>query len=79
MPHCAGEVVITDPYIPSALVMQQLDGVDPDYLARTTIALKALAARLVAAELDPGSLVYKPNYNLRGPERLVISFDQIKA
>jgi hypothetical protein len=44
-----------------------------------TIALKALATRLVAPELDPDSLVYKPNYNLRGPERLVISFDQIKA
>jgi hypothetical protein len=44
-----------------------------------TIALKALATRLVAPELDPDSLVYKPNYNLRGPERLVISFDQIRA
>lgn len=35
VPHLnAGEVVITDRYIPSALVMQQLDGVDPDYLWR---------------------------------------------
>ena len=33
LPHLdAGEVVITDRYIPSALVMQQLDGVDPEYL-----------------------------------------------
>jgi dTMP kinase len=32
-PHLeAGVVVITDRYVPSALVMQQLDGVDPDYL-----------------------------------------------
>jgi cytochrome P450 len=42
-----------------------------------TIALKALATRLVAPELDPDSLVYKPNYNLRGPERLVIAFSDI--
>jgi dTMP kinase len=35
VPHLdAGEVVVTDRYIPSALVMQQLDGVDPDYLWR---------------------------------------------
>jgi cytochrome P450 len=43
-----------------------------------TIALRALATRLVDAELDPGSLAYKPNYNLRGPEHLVIGFDQIR-
>jgi dTMP kinase len=30
----AGAVVVTDRYIPSALVMQQLDGVDPDFLWR---------------------------------------------
>jgi dTMP kinase len=30
----AGNVAITDRYIPSALVMQQLDGIDPDYLWR---------------------------------------------
>jgi dTMP kinase len=35
LPHLeTGQVVITDRYIPSALVMQQLDGVDPDYLWR---------------------------------------------
>lgn len=43
-----------------------------------TIALKALATRLVDPELDPDSLAYKPNYNLRGPERLVISFNQVR-
>ncbi len=38
LPHVsAGEVVITDRYIPSALVMQQLDGVDPDYLWRINV------------------------------------------
>jgi dTMP kinase len=35
LPHLrTGAVVITDRYIPSALVMQQLDGVDPDFLWR---------------------------------------------
>ena len=42
-----------------------------------TIALRALATRLIDPELDPDSLAYKPNYNLRGPEHLVIGFDQI--
>lgn len=31
-----------------------------------------------APRLDPGSLVYKPNCNLRGPERIVIKYDQIR-
>lgn len=43
-----------------------------------TIALKALATRLVDPELDPDSLTYKPNYNLRGPEHLVIGFKEIR-
>lgn len=42
------------------------------------IALRAIAARVVRPRLDPGSLAYKPNYNLRGPERMVIEFDQIR-
>jgi cytochrome P450 len=42
-----------------------------------TIALKALATRLINPELDSGSLAYKPNYNLRGPDRMVIAFDRI--
>ncbi len=42
------------------------------------IALQAIATRVVNPQLDPDSLVYKPNYNLRGPERLVIKFDQIR-
>jgi cytochrome P450 len=44
-----------------------------------TIALKALATRLIDPELDPGSLTYKPNYNLRGPERMIITFSQLRA
>jgi cytochrome P450 len=42
-----------------------------------TIALKALATRLIDPELDPGSLTYKPNYNLRGPEHMIIGFKEI--
>lgn len=43
-----------------------------------TIALQAIATRVVRPQLDPDSLVYKPNYNLRGPDRMVIKFDQIR-
>ncbi len=41
------------------------------------VALKALAARIVAPQLDEAALAYKPNINLRGPERLVLHFDRI--
>jgi len=30
-------------------------------------------------ELDAGSLDYKPNLNLRGPDRLVVQFDSISS
>lgn len=43
-----------------------------------TIALRAIATRVVRPQLDPDSLVYKRNYNLRGPERMVIKFDKIR-
>ncbi len=43
-----------------------------------TIALRAIATRVVNPALDADSLAYKPNYNLRGPERLVMTFDQIR-
>ena len=43
-----------------------------------TIALHALAVRLAGPVLDESALVYKPNFNLRGPERMVISFDEIR-
>jgi len=42
-----------------------------------TIALRKIAARVMSPELDEDRLVYKPNFNLRGPERMVISFDRI--
>jgi cytochrome P450 len=44
-----------------------------------TIALRAIAARLIGAELDADSVVYKPNFNLRGPARMVIRFDAVSA
>jgi cytochrome P450 len=43
-----------------------------------TIALHALAVRLAGPVLDESALVYKPNFNLRGPERMVIRFDEIR-
>jgi cytochrome P450 len=42
-----------------------------------TIALQAIASRVAGPELDEAALVYKPNFNLRGPERLVLGFDRI--
>jgi cytochrome P450 len=41
------------------------------------ITLEAIASRVTSPELVPGSLAYKPNYNLRGPDRMVIAFDRI--
>ena len=43
-----------------------------------TIALRALATRLACPVLDEAGLVYKSNFNLRGPERMVIRFDEIR-
>ncbi len=42
-----------------------------------TIALQAFAARVAEPELDEASLSYKPNLNLRGPERLVVRLASI--
>ena len=42
-----------------------------------TIALRKIAARVIAPELDEDRLAYKPNWNLRGPERLVITYDHL--
>jgi cytochrome P450 len=39
-----------------------------------TIAIQEFAARLHQPQLDEPSLTYKPNLNLRGPERLVVTF-----
>ena len=44
-----------------------------------TIALGAIAKRVVGPVLDEAALEYKANFNLRGPERMVLSFDEIRA
>lgn len=43
-----------------------------------TIALNAIARRVAVAGLDEPSLAYRPNFNLRGPERMVVTFDEIR-
>jgi cytochrome P450 len=43
-----------------------------------TIALSAIARRVIGPRLDETSLVYKPNFNLRGPARMVLGFDEIR-
>jgi hypothetical protein len=42
-----------------------------------TIAVGQIAQRVVAPSLADGGLSYKPNLNLRGPERLVVDFAEI--
>jgi dTMP kinase len=65
IPHLeTGDVVITDRYIPSALVMQQLDGVDPDYLWR--INAKARRPEL-AVILDAEPAVVAERLRGKGP------------
>jgi dTMP kinase len=65
LPHLdAGEVVITDRYIPSALVMQQLDGVDLDFLWR--INARACKPHL-AVILDADPVVVAERLRDRGP------------
>jgi cytochrome P450 len=44
-----------------------------------TIALQAFATRFTSPELDEDALAYKPNLNLRGPERMVVRFDRVAA
>jgi cytochrome P450 len=43
-----------------------------------SIALRAIADRVASLALDESSLIYKPNFNLRGPERMVVRFDEIR-
>jgi dTMP kinase len=60
----AGAIVITDRYVPSALVMQQLDGVDPEYLWR----LNAQASKPhLAVILDADPAVVAERLRDRGP------------
>jgi len=42
-----------------------------------TIAVQAFATQVTGPELDPAGLVYKPNFNLRGPQRMVVGFERI--
>jgi cytochrome P450 len=42
-----------------------------------TIALSEVARRVVAPQLAADGLSYKPNLNLRGPDRLVVDFAEI--
>ncbi|HET9895973.1 MAG TPA: cytochrome P450 [Streptosporangiaceae bacterium] len=42
-----------------------------------TIALQAIATRVSEPALDETRLAYKANFNLRGPERMVIGFREI--
>lgn len=44
-----------------------------------TIALREIARRVTGLRLDEASLAYKPNFNLRGPGRMVLAFDEIRA
>jgi len=44
-----------------------------------TIALGEVARRVVAPELAADGLSYKPNLNLRGPDRLVVDFAEITS
>ena len=43
-----------------------------------TIALQAFVTRMDGPELDEAGLAYKPNVNLRGPERLPVRFTSIR-
>jgi cytochrome P450 len=43
------------------------------------IALEAFARRVKRPRLDEASLEYKPNLNLRGPDRLVVDFGGMRA
>ena len=44
-----------------------------------TIALAEFSRRVQSPDLHAGGLAYKPNLNLRGPERLVLDFASIRA
>jgi cytochrome P450 len=44
-----------------------------------TIAVGEIARRVVAPSLAEDELSYKPNLNLRGPDRLVVNFTEISA
>jgi cytochrome P450 len=41
-----------------------------------TVAVQCFATMLVNPRLEPESLLYKPNLNLRGPEQIVVRFER---
>ena len=43
------------------------------------IAVQAFATQATGPELDPAGLAYKPNVNLRGPQRMVVGFERIQS
>ncbi len=43
------------------------------------IALQAFASSVIEPELDPHGLHYKPNFNLRGPDQLIVHFAATRA
>ena len=43
-----------------------------------TIALRAIARRVAGPRLDEASLTYRPNFNLRGPQRMALACDEIR-
>jgi len=43
-----------------------------------TVAVQAFATQVAEPELDPAGLAYKPNLNLRGPQRMVVGFERIQ-
>jgi cytochrome P450 len=43
-----------------------------------TIVLQAFAARVLEPELDLSAVHYKPNFNLRAPEQLLVRFAEIR-
>jgi cytochrome P450 len=44
-----------------------------------TIAVQAFATQVAGPELEPAGLAYKPNFNLRGPQRMVVGFERIRS
>jgi cytochrome P450 len=44
-----------------------------------TVAIEAFATRVIGPELDAGSLAYKSNLNLRGPEQMIVRFASMEG
>lgn len=44
-----------------------------------TIAVQSFTSRISRPDLVAGALRYKPNFNLRGPDQLVVRFDALAA